>query len=626
MLTDLFQKGRRRVLLYCRGAFHFPLLEPLVRGNPDIEFCLHSNLFGKDVFLGSSLAGCANLCFVASLDELRYRLGCFGAFITTDAQSVRAHRYALKIVRIMARMGTPVFEIQHGMFQLGLHYYDVPGKAEFRGDSLPARSLATRILACYPVEDVREGMAVIGYPPFDGTRTPDAGGNGLLVLTNLHWGTYTDDERREFYTAVFDHLQRNPDATAVWRQHHAEIASPVCAALLGELRRSHPSAATRIRMCHEDKELARLSLPELIRAARVVVSTVSTVLWDCEIASKPVAVYTCPSVDCLTRRLRSASFFSSRPELSELLSRMPEPLESGILVPYDNQVFRHELDVAYAETRLSGTEYLELVFGAMQPTGDEVNWSVSAVKQELVQTGLRLGQSVGDALRNAETQARTAQSALSRETALREAAERRLEAEAVCTAGLREELGRQSAEKASLQTEVADGRRLAANLEKALETIRGSVKKLEGDLETERGEALRLRNGLEAERGAKERLRKDLEAVNATARRLRKDLETERAAARKLQRDLEAERQALCDSQVKHERERRALIERNRLGSQLRRMVACLLPYGPVCAWRRMAHGVYEDAPLFAYPGVGKRVRRLVKFVLPYGVVRLLKR
>ena len=59
---------------------------------------------------------------------------------------------------------------------------------------------------------------------------------------------------------------------------------------------------------------------------------------------------------------------------------------------------------------------------------------------------------------------------------------------------------------------------------------------------------------------------------------------------------------------------------------RIHRIMKGLLPYGVTCTWKRMAYGIAEDRPLFAYPGFFKRCRRIVKFLLPYFVVALFRR
>ena len=63
------------------------------------------------------------------------------------------------------------------------------------------------------------------------------------------------------------------------------------------------------------------------------------------------------------------------------------------------------------------------------------------------------------------------------------------------------------------------------------------------------------------------------------------------------------------------------LIERSRLGTYVRRMIAFVLPYGLVCWLMRNFLGIENDKPLFYYPGFRKRFRRVVKFTLPFGMV-----
>ena len=150
MLANIKTQPGKMVLCYLNGKHCISLMLPIVCGNTDIEFYFHSKSFGVVDFMSTPLAKCANAHFVGNLDELKFKLNLFGVFITTDAHSAHAHVYSLKLICMFEALGILVLELQHGLFQLGLHYYDVPSGVSFHGDSLPSRSFASQVLVYYP--------------------------------------------------------------------------------------------------------------------------------------------------------------------------------------------------------------------------------------------------------------------------------------------------------------------------------------------------------------------------------------------------------------------------------------------------------------------------------------------
>ena len=70
-------------------------------------------------------------------------------------------------------------------------------------------------------------------------------------------------------------------------------------------------------------------------------------------------------------------------------------------------------------------------------------------------------------------------------------------------------------------------------------------------------------------------------------------------------------------------RDRLAQCGRRSLSGRIGRLARACLPYGAVCAWNRMVHGVGNEKPLPSCCGFGGRLRQIVKSALPYGLVRI---
>lgn len=366
MLVDISTPRPKMVLFYINGKHHFPLISPIVKANTDIDFFIHSQSVTEDDYRRSELFRQENAHFVAASPRLQCKLNLFGAYISTDMHAVGAHTYSLRIAKKFNRLGVPVFELQHEMFQVGLHYYDKPSRELFWDDSLPTRTFASRVFAYYPVADGIAPHTVIGYPPFKSPITAHRTGEYILVLSNMHWSTYTHDERCDFYKAVFDYARNHPNEHFIWDVHSGEVENPECKALITGMFDMFPPLAKQIVFTHEQEVLPFLPISELVANSKCVISTPSTALLDCEMYSRRVAVYRCATNRTLTSRIRSATFFGNSEELEHCMSIGPVPIKSGLLFPYDNKAFRKILDESYHETDKDQAEWLDILL-AEQP-------------------------------------------------------------------------------------------------------------------------------------------------------------------------------------------------------------------------------------------------------------------
>lgn len=361
MLVDIATSRRKMVLFYINGKHHFPLISPIIKANADIDFFIHSRSATEEDYRRSELFRQENSHFVAALSRLQYKLNLFGAYISTDMHAAAAHAYSLRIAKIFFSLGVPVFELQHGMFQIGLHYYDQPYRELFWDDSLPTKSFASRVLAYYPVASSIAAHTVIGYPPYSAPPPTNCTGEYILVLSNMHWNTYSHDERYNFYKAVFDYADSHPQEHFIWKVHMGEVKNTLCKAIVLSMFELFPHLKERIVFAHEQEIMPLIPLPKIIANAKSVISTPSTVLLDCEIYSKRVAVFSCDTNRALTSKLKSASFFGNAKELDHCMSNGLAPLQSGLLHPYDNAAFRRALDESYHVTDKSQSEWLDIV-------------------------------------------------------------------------------------------------------------------------------------------------------------------------------------------------------------------------------------------------------------------------
>lgn len=356
MLKTNFKEAQKqkRILFYIRGMHHCHLVCNLVKNNPDYQFYFISNFLKKEDYIRSALYPLKNCFFIGDINNLYTKLPVFGLFMTTDCQMTAAHRYALNLARLFKKLDVKTVELEHGLFQLGLDYFDVPSGVNFYNDSLPT-SIVSDVFLSY-AKDSRVSQAVcIGYPPHEKVQEFYTG-KYTLILSNLHWETYTDVEKYRFYQSIIRLASEHPDQVFIWRQHPGEKNSAMCrkmyAQLLSVLSPRH------LNLIIESKAFEDISTEELIAKAKNVISTVSTTLLDCEIAKKDTYIYACDTNASLIEKLSLCKTFSSYEELTYLFNKKA-PLKTGKLNPYNNKAFREVVEKNYHLPELDKAIYLD---------------------------------------------------------------------------------------------------------------------------------------------------------------------------------------------------------------------------------------------------------------------------
>ena len=242
--------------------------------------------------------------------------------ITTDAQSTSAHKKSLQFVNFFQKNNIKVLELQHGLFQIGLHYSSVPNK-----DPL-----------------LQPNEIVIGYPLYNNKNVKKIKGEYTLILSNLHWNIYTDSQRNLFYTSVIQLVKNNPDTLFVWKMHHGEIANlnkvKEIFSIWGEMKRN-------IIFTNDDSLFKYTSTSDLIKNSKNVISTVSTVLLECEIHHKPTIVFETQAINYLINKIKRKTTFRNYDELKKRYNNKYLNLRTGLLIQYNNSIFREAINKFY---------------------------------------------------------------------------------------------------------------------------------------------------------------------------------------------------------------------------------------------------------------------------------------
>lgn len=332
--------------------------------NPDMEFYIHSNFILLDEYRKSELYALNNVKFIADFNKIKHKLNLFGAVLSTDMQATPPHQYSLQIANIFQKLGVPVIEIQHGLFQLGLHYNDVPQHENFYDDSLPGKPIADYIFTYYPLPAIGNTVS-IGYPPYIVPLKASYTGEYGLILSNMHWTAYSQKEKYLFYASIMEFIEKHPKITFIWKMHHGEIAAPQTAKMLDSLSKLFTPQKNMV-FSHQTPILKKIDTDELIAKSKFVLSSVSTTLLDCEKYEKFTCIYATKSVECLLSKIAEKSTFRNYTDLVKLFKSSPPPLlRSSLLYPYDNEAFRKIIGKIY---RLSERKFDISLLSEPMPT------------------------------------------------------------------------------------------------------------------------------------------------------------------------------------------------------------------------------------------------------------------
>lgn len=346
MLIDINENSKKNIFCYLNGKHHFELFYQIINQNKDINFFIYSPTVNLDDFIQSKLHMLNNATLIknneAEIYELIYKIKAFGLMITTDSQATSAHKKSLQFVNFFKKNNIKVLEIQHGLFQLGLHYSAKPDKESFKSDCLYLPSYADYVLTYYKTSLPNE--IVIGYPLYTKENIHTIKGEYTLILSNLHWSVYTDSQKNLFYTSIIQLIQNNPDTLFIWKMHHGEIKQldkiKEILKIFGEMKKN-------IIFTSDDNLFKYTTTSELIKNSKNVISTISTVLLECEMHNKPTLIYQSSAVQCLINKIKQKDTFRNYEELEAKYNLNLQPIKTGLLQKYNNNTVKQTIDRYY---------------------------------------------------------------------------------------------------------------------------------------------------------------------------------------------------------------------------------------------------------------------------------------
>ncbi len=342
MIDEASHLSRKpRVLFILQGVHHLKLYENVLKACHEFEWiCFLPGLPRDDAEINAyyTLYGVrffsdryAALAHFADID----------AVVTTWGVPHRKHLPYLDFLALAYELGIPVFELQHGLFQIGLTYQEeaaVVGSRTGAATALAgARNFARNALTW-------SGKDGIGYPRAYGSACSDGPQaqpckEQVAFLTNHHWAVLGEDERVNCYTIMRDTIAAFPAVDFVLLPHHGELKLKAFTSMMSDLN-GIEARNFRIETARDKK-----SYDDLLATSNLLVGSLSTTILDCEISGTPTVVFRNPSQERLLSSFRKVVSFSTSTELQgivedvlykgyrpELVTGSAEPFQPSRLV------------------------------------------------------------------------------------------------------------------------------------------------------------------------------------------------------------------------------------------------------------------------------------------------------
>jgi len=268
---------------------------------------------------------------IGNLIDVLLRLDDFAVCLTTLATPHRAHLKGLQIFTACSRLGVPVLELQHGLFQQGAAFVEV-SRTPGSGFANAAQGGAARNFR----DDLVgwSGKDGIGLPQFHDLK-PATDDGYVLILSNLHRSVFSEVERRLFYEGVAQLVRRHPETRFLWKPHQAELQrklEPLYAPLMEQV-------GENLELLTRETMAGRTTL-DLIRCCSCAVSSLSSVVLELEMYAKPTLLYAPVSMEDAVAIMGAVHPFDDDLSLlSAYADLMQRPdayrMQTGFLKPFD---------------------------------------------------------------------------------------------------------------------------------------------------------------------------------------------------------------------------------------------------------------------------------------------------
>nr|WP_314571210.1 hypothetical protein [uncultured Pseudomonas sp.] len=250
------------------------------------------------------------------------------------------------------KLELPIIEVPHGLIQSGYNLdddsriVDLSSYYEGIGPSLP--SIASMRLSWY-------GKNSIGYPrsAIQDFRYDRSLPEYTVITTNTNWFLYTAEDKRNFFSMVFEYAQSNTDRLFIWSPHPAETNEQTYSSNVLPLR---PANLLLYGLKNDVYFDGVETSNDLIAHCKNGISTVTTCLLEYEIHKKDVLIFQTYGVAKILEKLEIKTVFTAEMDILPVSG----PIKTGMLEFYNSKRFDEYLSWAPKSEKINSV-YLEII-------------------------------------------------------------------------------------------------------------------------------------------------------------------------------------------------------------------------------------------------------------------------
>ena len=341
----------RNILVCVNVLSQLDYLYLIFNENPDYKFYVFiQNGFCLQDFYNCRLAGLPNLIISSNPLELFCIIENIGMVLTAGCVVSRHCMKALQLLVTCSELNIPIVEVQHSLFQHGMHYF-VENKSyaetksyETINHNINIDHLTDDLLSFYPVTAEHRQGTVIGFPKYhlNDLLLSYYDAKYVLILTDINFDLFSPEEFDIFLGCLIKTAVTHPNIQFLLKPSENDADCFLNKTInLGSYE--------NITFVQSDPVLSLISLDSLIKnSAKVVVSTASNVLLDCEAYRKDIAVFRSNSNALLLNEINSCCTFGTPDELTVFVeSKEHSPIETGKLIEFDNLKFREFIERSF---------------------------------------------------------------------------------------------------------------------------------------------------------------------------------------------------------------------------------------------------------------------------------------
>lgn len=326
------KRFKKAGLIIIRHTGHLNHLKNIIETLHDSEFIITSNFVDEWSFYKNNISKLSNLTWVDDKDLLLAKVSSFDFLMVFDGLYVQSHENTLIFIKEAQEFKIPVYEIQHGLFQISINAYHQPSKNNFFDESLITRPASDILLSWF---DTASGTT-IGYPPYNKTQ-PISSFNPpkplVSIFTNLHWQAYSRIGRIRILSDLMKFIIAHPNIQFYWKKHHGEAASGLVQEdikLVEGIFGIEIAKFENLMFIEFDIDPERL-----VSISSHCICTASSVLLDIELHKKKCALIIDETTANLVKDFQSYSIFNTSSSLDTFKN-----IQSGLLMPFNEKALR----------------------------------------------------------------------------------------------------------------------------------------------------------------------------------------------------------------------------------------------------------------------------------------------